>query len=567
MNRKLWVVVALCSLAASCTPVDDVQGEGLGQPFEELKDQLTDTQKRAHCDLVKVHAEARGLTNSVLPAGVANHETGMVQCWKDNTIHCQGPSSTDCGGPVLAGSGDGACSLQEGGLGMFQFDSGTHSQTLAAYGQEILTVSGNARKGVDTVISKVRGCPNMSGRFASDGDVIAWMNTARPGTQAFEDFLTSMAYCYNGCLPGWSCHSPMREKYRAGIMDLLNKFGESYWYGSGALRAAPQRAARDALGRMVAVWRRPSDGRVFHRVLASTGWGAWTELAGGGILVEEPVVARNQNGRLVVFGIGSDRALYIQSQTSDTAWSGVWVKLGGSFASHVAVGQNADGRLEAFGRGTNNGLWRTNQTAVNGTGWTAPVNMGGVLTSDPAVARDAAGLLNVFLVGTEGRFFRIQQLNGQWTTFLETTGLKVSSAPSVARRSDGRLIVFARSQSNNELVRQEQGSTTAGSGYSGWTAMGGVLTSAPNAIYNETTRLVEVFVRNVQGGAHRISQTSSTGWGAWIDMSGAISGAPSAALNAGLRPEVFVVGNEGLYRKVQTSTGGWPTNWELIGRP
>jgi hypothetical protein len=226
---------ATLALLWGCGPVEfdpsvePTTGNGEASTLESL---LTTAQKRSRSDAVKSTAAPRGITNPVVYAGVANHETGMAQCWSEATWACQGPNSADCGGgPVIAGSGDGACSLQQGGLGMFQFDNGTYSQTLALYGSGILTVSGNISKGIDTVIAKMKACPNTRDILTTDAAAIAYLNKAKPGTPEFEEFLTTMAWCYNGCTPtGCSAHNQRREDYRQGVMELLNLFGEEYWY-------------------------------------------------------------------------------------------------------------------------------------------------------------------------------------------------------------------------------------------------------------------------------------------------------------------------------------------------
>ena len=163
-----------------------------------------------------------------------NHETGLVQCWKDAQYHCQGPYSAYCGGPVLAGSGDGPCANKQGGLGMYQFDAGTHAQTLAAYGNGILDLGGNVDGGLNVIIQKIKVCPNIAG-VDTDAQAIAWLNTAVPGTPRFEEFLTAMAWCYNGCSPtACSLHQSRREKYRAGVKQLLDGLGHDYWYAPPA---------------------------------------------------------------------------------------------------------------------------------------------------------------------------------------------------------------------------------------------------------------------------------------------------------------------------------------------
>ncbi len=256
---------AVLALLAGCSPVEfdpslePTTGNGEPSTIESL---LTTAQKRSRCDIVKAQAAPRGITNPVVFAGVANHETGMAQCWSEATWACQGPSSSDCGGgPVIAGSGDGPCSYQQGGLGMYQFDSGTYSQTLSSYGSGILSISGNVSKGIDTILYKMQVCPNTRDFITSDAQAIAYLNRAKPGTTEFETFLTTMAWCYNGCTPtGCSAHNERREDYRRGVTELLNLFGESYWHASSKVGPAVFYDQQDGTGR---IYRWTSNGSTF----------------------------------------------------------------------------------------------------------------------------------------------------------------------------------------------------------------------------------------------------------------------------------------------------------------
>ncbi|MCA9614322.1 MAG: hypothetical protein KC586_16315, partial [Myxococcales bacterium] len=85
---------------------------------------LTAAQRRVRAGEIRDAAAANGITQGWLLAGIADAETRMSHCWSELTWACQGPNSSDCGGgPVVAGAGDGPCSLRQGGLGMFQFDA------------------------------------------------------------------------------------------------------------------------------------------------------------------------------------------------------------------------------------------------------------------------------------------------------------------------------------------------------------------------------------------------------------------------------------------------------------
>jgi hypothetical protein len=104
----------------------------------------------------------------------------------------------------------------------------------------------------------------------------------------------------------------------------------------------------------------------------SDGDSGWESLGGN---VAQPVVGSNADGRLEVFGIGADGALWhIWQWRPGGDWS-EWASFGGSFDPagdtgliRPAVGTNADGRLEVFLRGPDGRLWHTWQLAPN-DGW------------------------------------------------------------------------------------------------------------------------------------------------------------------------------------------------------
>jgi hypothetical protein len=403
----------------------------------------------------------------------------------------------------------------------------------------------------------------VQGTRVNAGDVLGTAGTSGCSTGTHLHFMVMVA----GCDQGYCQSIPISFDDVAGGIPVSGgsyRSGNCGGGGGGPMKSTPQQVARDAEGRITLV-ARSSNGTAFFKRQSSSGsssWSAWTSL--GGTLLEEPVIARNANGRLTAFGIGNDRALYINHQSSSTSWTG-WIRLGGSFGSHVVVGTNRDGRLEVFGRGTDNALWRSNQTSINTSSWTAPVSLGGALTSDPTVGLDKNGFLNVFLVGTSGRFFRIQQTSSSWSGFVEMTGIVATSAPSVSTNWDGRLEVYVR-RSDNALAHAWH-TTTAATAWSSWGNLGGILTAAPSAARNINNR-IEVFVRNDRQGVHRIWQHTSTGWTGWVEMGGVVQAAPAIVNNGSNNLEIYVAGGEGFYRQVQLQVdGNWTNAWELLGKP
>jgi hypothetical protein len=80
------------------------------------------------------------------------------------------------------------------------------------------------------------------------------------------------------------------------------------------------------------------------------------------------VAAQNSDGRLEVFGIGFDDALWnIWQNSPGGGWSG-WNQLGGPGAAvkQIVAAQNSDGRLEVFGIGFDDALWNIWQNSPGG---------------------------------------------------------------------------------------------------------------------------------------------------------------------------------------------------------
>ncbi len=217
---------------------------------------LTPSAQRQRAALIRDIAAQRGITNAGLIAGVALAETQLAHCWSELTWACKGPASASCGGgPVIAGAGDGPCWMEEGGLGMFQFDAGTYSQTLAREGRHILTLEGNIDAGLDFILEMIVASPYIpSVRDARQA--VTWLNRARLGTEDYRRWLQTVTHLYNGCAPGrcgvyWSRY----DHYDHHARLALGNFGASFWG-----QTSPQKP-------MEVYWHRQPDGRYLLRAL------------------------------------------------------------------------------------------------------------------------------------------------------------------------------------------------------------------------------------------------------------------------------------------------------------
>ncbi|MCX5742653.1 MAG: hypothetical protein NT062_09175 [Proteobacteria bacterium] len=176
-------------------------------------------------------AGARGIVNAYLLAGIANDETGLAMCWSEATWACQGPASSDCGGgPVIAGSADGPCSAQQGGLGMFQFDAGTFGDTVNRYGAGVLTVAGQTAAAIDYATWMVKTSVYTTDA-ETDDKARAWINRFDPNNGALRDqWIKTVVRYYNGCQPDWSCWGARYQTYSDGYRLAIDEPGGlAFW--------------------------------------------------------------------------------------------------------------------------------------------------------------------------------------------------------------------------------------------------------------------------------------------------------------------------------------------------
>ncbi|MEZ5141334.1 MAG: N-acetylmuramoyl-L-alanine amidase [Acidimicrobiales bacterium] len=238
-----------------------------------------------------------------------------------------------------------------------------------------------------------------------------------------------------------------------------------------------------------------------------TGWSSFQGM--GGTLLSPPAVARNADGRLEVFGIGTDHKLWhTWQQQPNGSWSGWWPLDGAALDGPPGVGSTSDGRLVVAAVGQDGRLHLAAQNRANGT-WTAMVPIGGSgLAGRPAVGRHASGALEIVVRSSTGAVLHTTQAGFFWSSPApRVPGLFVTD-PALAAQPDGRLVLF------------------------------GVGTDA--MLY----RL-------------RQSSASSTAWDPWVQVGGSLAGAPSVVAYPDGRLEVFSVGTDGrLWHDVQAGPNG-----------
>ncbi len=167
-------------------------------------------------------------------------------------------------------------------------------------------------------------------------------------------------------------------------------------------------------------------------------------------MTSDPAVAVNTDGRIEVFILGGDSALWQIEQSSAGNPFGSFTSLGGSLTGNPAVAVNANGNLEAFARGVDGSLWHTIQVSADSPQWTGFASLGGFITSDPSVAVNTDGRVEAFARGGDNALWHIWQSTaggawGQWYTL----GGTLSGGVTPALNTDGILAAFANYADNS----------------------------------------------------------------------------------------------------------------------
>jgi acylphosphatase len=202
-----------------------------------------------------------------------------------------------------------------------------------------------------------------------------------------------------------------------------------------------------------------SDNALWHiwQTKPNGNWSAWGFLGTppGISSISYPAAGENANGRLEVFVFGSDNALWQKGQTTPGGTWGEWSSLGKPSIANAffipIVGKNDDGRLEVFTVGTDGALWHLWQTVPNGvwSNWTTlgnPPNAN--VQSAPSVSKNQDGRLEAFNICSDGALWHIWQITpggvwGSWDSLgMPSNSVILSAGPSVVENTDGRLEVF-----------------------------------------------------------------------------------------------------------------------------
>lgn len=337
-----------------------------------------------------------------------------------------------------------------------------------------------------------------------------------------------------------------------------------------------------------------TDNRVWHKwqlTFNTNSWSNW-ELLGASVRSGSDVaVAMNADGRLEVFVIADDGALWHNWQTtasSSSSWSG-WQSLGGQLRSNsdpvVAMNINDMGRLEVFVIGIDNALYHKWQNSPSSsTSWSSYASLGGSIrtNSDVAVARNSADdpyggtsgvhgdRLNVFVIGADNAVYHKWQntlgtITNDWSEWHSLGGsIKPNTDPAVIPNSDARLELFVIGADNKLYHKWQTAPITGTNQWSSYSSLGGSVRANDNQeatqpqLMRNLDRRLEVFIIGGDNAVYHKWQNSlgsSTTWSDWHGLGGSVrpNSDPTVGINS-YTAEIFMVGGDNsLYHKWRTN--------------
>ena len=274
----------------------------------------------------------------------------------------------------------------------------------------------------------------------------------------------------------------------SNVVNVKVQAGAGEWgtWGSlgGQLTASPA-AVSWADGR-IDVFGRGSDNALWWRHYDSGTWSAWESLGGQLAATTGPAVSSQAEGQLDVFAIGSDNAIWTRYYDG-SAWSS-WESLSGQFTASPASVSWADGRVDLFGHGSDNALWHR---YYDGSAWSSWESLSGQLaaTTGAAVSSQAAGQLDVFAVGSDNALWHRSYNSGAWSTWGSLSG-QFTASPAAVSWVNGRIDLFGHGSDNALWWRNYSNSA-----WSSWKSLSGQLASTTGpAVSSQREGQLDVFV-------------------------------------------------------------------------
>src|SRR6185436_15273192 len=111
--------------------------------------------------------------------------------------------------------------------------AGTYAQTIARYGNGVLTVDGQVDAAIAYVVNMVK-ISAYTTNAETDAKARDWINNFDINNPTLRDqWIKTVLRYYNGCQPGWSCWNPRYQTYSDGYRLAIDEPGGLGFWGAG----------------------------------------------------------------------------------------------------------------------------------------------------------------------------------------------------------------------------------------------------------------------------------------------------------------------------------------------
>jgi hypothetical protein len=316
-----------------------------------------------------------------------------------------------------------------------------------------------------------------------------------------------------GMLNGYLVQKEWSNRANASILTQ----SQPGWNDLGGQTLTQTVAAHTQDGHQV-VFALASNGTVYvkeQEALLSTTWGLWRSLGGNARSIS---VATDLYGRLQLFALNRDGSVSVNVETSHDAtsfWG--WSSLGGYALTQMTVSANQDGRLEVFALGGDRAVYHQWQTDTSSSlyNWSGWGGLGGYVQAI-TVGHDHLGRLEVAALGMDRAAYLIGQVtaNGGWGAWTGLGGTSLQQL-QMTNQADGRLMLFALGGDHATYCRTESLSLSWGN----WTYLGGYVQSIQ--VGHDAAYRVQVVALGFDNQIYEVGQTQrNAGFGGWVGLGG-----------------------------------------------
>jgi hypothetical protein len=266
---------------------------------------------------------------------------------------------------------------------------------------------------------------------------------------------------------------------------------------------------------------------------------------------------------LDVFAVGPDFALQTK-QFSQGAWSPDWLNLQGDLDSGPAVIGRANGRVDVFAVGSDHAMYhRTRGGPPGSERWSPWEYLGGRFSSAATVVSRDVTSIDVFARGADFTLRHRRNTNGVWSDDWQNLGGSLASPPTAVSWGPSRLDVFAVGRDGALSHRWWDAEI-----WSDWESLGGSLTQTPSAVSWAPGRL-DVFALGLDTAIHHF-WFENHAWNGRDRFGGeatfTFTTGPLAISPEPNRIDLVAVGTDAnIYAKRWDGSGWTPANFDFVG--